>query len=325
MSSSEVVVGAWHRRLLRRLLHRSGTLRGVTIVIAGGSGFLGQKLAKRLEGDGSRGHDPDAQAGPRQRHPVEPRRIIRHAASAPGRHRRRRQPRGRGHRRQAMERRAEGGAAQQPTPGDANAGARGGGVRRSAAGVHQRVGGRLLRPPRRRADHRVVVARIGLSGRSSASNGNRRRASSSRRRRAWRSCARASSWPRTAARSRRCCCRSSSGWARLSDRVISSCRGFTSTTGRRWSRGCCRTIARPARSTRRRRRRSPIGRSRARSGVCCAGPRCCMRRHSCCRRRSARCRRSCSNGQRVLPAYAEQLGFRFTHRTLEPALRSLKL
>jgi uncharacterized protein (TIGR01777 family) len=28
-------------------------------------------------------------------------------------------------------------------------------------------------------------------------------------------------------------------------------------------------------------------------------------------------------GQRALPAYAEQLGFRFTHRTLEPALRSL--
>jgi uncharacterized protein (TIGR01777 family) len=31
------------------------------------------------------------------------------------------------------------------------------------------------------------------------------------------------------------------------------------------------------------------------------------------------------NGQRVLPANAEQLGFRFTHRTLEPALRSLHL
>lgn len=30
-------------------------------------------------------------------------------------------------------------------------------------------------------------------------------------------------------------------------------------------------------------------------------------------------------GQRVLPACAEQLGFRFTHRTLEPALRSLNL
>lgn len=30
-------------------------------------------------------------------------------------------------------------------------------------------------------------------------------------------------------------------------------------------------------------------------------------------------------GQRVLPAHAEQLGFRFTHRTLEPALRSLEL
>lgn len=31
------------------------------------------------------------------------------------------------------------------------------------------------------------------------------------------------------------------------------------------------------------------------------------------------------NGQRVLPAAAEHLGFRFTHRTLEPALRSLHL
>lgn len=31
------------------------------------------------------------------------------------------------------------------------------------------------------------------------------------------------------------------------------------------------------------------------------------------------------HGQRVLPANAEQLGFRFTHRTLEPALRSLNL
>jgi hypothetical protein len=31
------------------------------------------------------------------------------------------------------------------------------------------------------------------------------------------------------------------------------------------------------------------------------------------------------SGQRVLPAHAEQLGFRFTHRTLEPALASLEL
>ena len=31
------------------------------------------------------------------------------------------------------------------------------------------------------------------------------------------------------------------------------------------------------------------------------------------------------NGQRVLPAAAEQLGFRFTHRDLEPALESLNL
>jgi len=31
------------------------------------------------------------------------------------------------------------------------------------------------------------------------------------------------------------------------------------------------------------------------------------------------------NGQRVLPAAAEQQGFRFTHRTLEPALRSMNL
>lgn len=30
-------------------------------------------------------------------------------------------------------------------------------------------------------------------------------------------------------------------------------------------------------------------------------------------------------GQRVMPAHAEYLGFRFTHRTLEPALRSLNL
>ena len=30
-------------------------------------------------------------------------------------------------------------------------------------------------------------------------------------------------------------------------------------------------------------------------------------------------------GQRAVPAHAEQLGFRFTHRTLEPALHSLQL
>jgi NAD dependent epimerase/dehydratase family enzyme len=30
-------------------------------------------------------------------------------------------------------------------------------------------------------------------------------------------------------------------------------------------------------------------------------------------------------GQRVLPAYAEHLGFRFRYRALEPALRSLNL
>jgi NAD dependent epimerase/dehydratase family enzyme len=30
-------------------------------------------------------------------------------------------------------------------------------------------------------------------------------------------------------------------------------------------------------------------------------------------------------GQSVLPAHAERLGFRFTHRALEPALESLNL
>jgi NAD dependent epimerase/dehydratase family enzyme len=32
-----------------------------------------------------------------------------------------------------------------------------------------------------------------------------------------------------------------------------------------------------------------------------------------------------TTGQRVLPAAAEQLGFRFTHRSLVPALESLDL
>ena len=31
------------------------------------------------------------------------------------------------------------------------------------------------------------------------------------------------------------------------------------------------------------------------------------------------------DGQRVLPALAEQMGFQFTHRTLEPALESMNL
>ena len=77
--------------------------------------------------------------------------------------------------------------------------------------------------------------RIGLSGAGCASNGNRRRTPSSRRPPAWRWCAPGSSWRRMAARSRKCCCRSSSGSAPRSDREVSSCRGFTPTTGRRCS------------------------------------------------------------------------------------------
>ena len=90
------------------------------------------------------------------------------------------------------------------------------GVRASAEGVHQRIGDRLLRPARRRARHRIDAAGRRTFWRGSASNGNRRRAWSSRRRRGWRSSAPASRSIATAARSRKCCCRSSSVSARRS-------------------------------------------------------------------------------------------------------------
>lgn len=77
-STQPVAVGAWHRLCVSPLRYTTG----VTIAIAGGSGFLGQKLVKRLEGDGqavtiltrrpARANDvqwnPDGSAGTLPRH-----------------------------------------------------------------------------------------------------------------------------------------------------------------------------------------------------------------------------------------------------------------
>ena len=80
-----------------------------------------------------------------------------------------------------------------------------------------------------------------------------------------------------------------------------------------------------ASSTSLRLRRSRIARSPKRSPASSIGPPSSTHRHLCCARRWEKWRLYLVHGQRVLPAAAEQLGFRFTHRTLGPALESLDL
>ena len=69
--------------------------------------------------------------------------------------------------------------------------------------LHQRIGDWLLRSARRRAGHRIDAAGLGLSGAALRRMGSRRRARSSRRRRGWRSSAPASRSIATAARLRK--------------------------------------------------------------------------------------------------------------------------
>ena len=211
----------------------------MTIVIAGGSGFLGRKLAKRLESEGHQVITLTRRAnGAGGQVAVATRWRAGRTAPASRRRRRGRESRRRGHRRQAMERGAES-------------------TRCRAAAFSRRerwsapwrcarrpprvfvsgIGGRLLRPSWRLSRSPKRPHRVRTSWRGYASNGNRRRAWSNRRRRGWRSCAPASRSTETAARWRRCCCPSSSGSAPRSDQAINSCRGFTSTTGPPWCRG----------------------------------------------------------------------------------------
>ena len=193
----------------------------MTIVIAGGSGFLGQNLASASRERRPSRPDADApDAASPTRLPGIP--TDRQAQLAPTSRRLDAVVNlaGEDIAGRTLDRQAERGAAVQPRAVDANAGASDRRVRAAAARVHQRIGGRLLRPPRRRASHRSHPGRHRTFWRGFASNGSRRRARSIDRRPAWRSCARQSRSTKTAARCRRCCCRSSSGSAPRLDRAM---------------------------------------------------------------------------------------------------------
>ena len=99
------------------------------------------------------------------------------------------------------------------------------------AGVRQRIGGRLLRPARRRDRHRGHAARQRLPRRRLRAVGSRGDARRRAPRRAWSACEPAWCSNATAARCRRCCRRSGSAPAGRSDRAGSTGRGFTATTG----------------------------------------------------------------------------------------------
>ncbi len=165
--------------------------------------------------------------------------------------------------------------------------------------------------PRRVGLSGAAVRRMGTGGAHGRIAGDAAGDRSDRPRAGWR-------WRRAA---RRCCCRSSSGSARRSasgDQFMPWIHVDDWTALVSWlmqndrATGAFNATAPDAGH------QSHVHAHARRA--CCTGRRCCTLRHSCCAPRSARCRRSLVNGQRVLPAAAEQLGFRFTHRALEPAL-----
>ena len=193
-----------------------------------------------------------------------------------------------------------------------------------AAGLRQRIGRRLLRTARRRDRDRGDACRLRFSRPRLRAVGGRSRARRERPHARGRASARASCSSATAARCRRCCRRSGSASADRSDRAGSTGRGFIARTG---SISCAGPSTRPprrARSTPRRRIRSPTPSSRTRSDARCIVPPSCRRRRSrcgccwakwptrCCCPVSARCRRRPS-----------ALGFTFHYPNLDDALRSL--
>ena len=106
--------------------------------------------------------------------------------------------------------------------------------------------------------------------------------------------------------------------------AASTCPGFTGRTGSASRDGCSPATTRVARSTRRRPRRRPTRSSRRPSRACCAA-------HTSCAPRRFALRLALGEmadaalltGQRVVPARAQALGFRFQWPALEPALRDL--
>ncbi len=156
-------------------------LAAVTIVIAGGSGFLGRKLAQTAcepTGTSRRSRCRAARSRAGRRRSPGSRTASPGALAAPSRRRRcGRQPRRRGHRRQALDDGAQGRAARtaafSSTRTLVRADCR---LRAPAEGVHQRIGDRLLRTARRRTGHRIDAAGHGLSGAALRRMGSRRRA-----------------------------------------------------------------------------------------------------------------------------------------------------
>ena len=191
--------------------------------------------------------------------------------------------------------------------------------------VHQRIGDRLLRPARRRARHRIDAARLGLSGAALRRMGSRRRAG----RVAGDAGGDRPHRPRARSRRRR---------ARKMLLPFKLGLGATLGIGRSvHAVDSCRRLDRdgvvadpersrqPAPSTPRRRQpvtnrtfTRTLGRVLRRPAVLHA-PAFVLRAAL------GEMASMLVHGQRVLPAAAEQLGFRFTHRELEPALESLNL
>ena len=185
----------------------------------------------RAPGDGA---DAAPGAWPSRRDCLDARRRHRPLGARIGRRRRPGQPRRREHRRTSLDGGAEAGAGREPRAGHDQPGAGPAPRGLAAAGGRERVGRGLLRARAATSGSRKTNPQATTSSRRWRRRGKRRRRRwpSSR---GWSCCAADSSWV-TAARWRRCDCRSHSGSADVSDRAVSGCRGSRSTTGRRWWR-----------------------------------------------------------------------------------------
>ena len=143
------------------------------IVIAGGSGFLGRPLAAALAADGhdvvilTRGDGPRRGQTRSRAVAWTPDGDSRPVGRGDRRRRRRRQPRRRVDRRPALDapRRSSGSSTAACAPRAASS-RRSQARRSAAAGLRQRIGGRLLRPARRRGRHRGRRRPAPISSRS---------------------------------------------------------------------------------------------------------------------------------------------------------------
>ena len=296
--------------------------RRMRVTVTGATGLIGTRLVAALQRARRRGHDP-RRASPASGVRLGP--AARPGARRGARRPRRRRPPGRRERRPALERRRAAAhprvararhpqprrrACAPPTPRPARA--------RSAPravgyyGPHGDERARRGHPAGRRLPRRGV-RRLGARGRSGRGARPARRARPHRRR----------ARHATAARWRRCCCRSSSASAARSPAATSTCRGSTSTTSSastsrrsttpRWTGPVNATApepgdqpgvlqgARPRAAPPGRRARSPASRSALLYGDMAE---------------------IVTEGQRAVPQRALALGYAFQHPELDEALRA---